>query len=71
MRKIVIVAGVATLLAGCGDKGDIETAINKTISKEPVCYSFNSKQNNSAYYRFSEAGVLVRVNVRGNDVALS
>ncbi|MFU0872147.1 DNA-directed RNA polymerase subunit beta [Kluyvera sichuanensis] len=69
MRKIVIVAGVATLLAGCGDKGDIETAINKTISKEPVCYSFNSKQNNSAaYYRFSEAGVLVRVNVRGNDV---
>lgn len=70
MRNILITVGMATFLAGCGDKGDFEAAINQKISKEPVCYSFNTKENNSdAYYKFNEPGVIVRVNVRGNDVS--
>lgn len=69
MHKISLVAVGAVLLVGCGDKGDFEKAINKKISKEPVCYSFNTKENNSdAYESFSEPGVFVRVNVHGNDV---
>ncbi|HHZ5413412.1 TPA: DNA-directed RNA polymerase subunit beta [Enterobacter hormaechei] len=70
MHKISLVAVGAILLVGCGDKGDFEKTINKEISKEPVCYSLNTKENNSdAYESFSEPGVFVRVNVRGNDVS--
>lgn len=64
MHKISLVAVGAILLVGCGDKGDFEKTINKEISKEPVCYSFSTKENNSdAYESFSEPGVFVRVNV--------
>ncbi|EKK5548092.1 DNA-directed RNA polymerase subunit beta [Enterobacter hormaechei] len=70
MHKISLVAVGTIFLVGCGDKGDFEKTINKEISKEPVCYSFNTKENNSdAYESFSEPGVFVRVNVRGNDVS--
>lgn len=44
MHKISLVAVGAILLVGCGDKGDFEKAINKEISKEPVCYSLIQKK---------------------------
>ncbi|WP_438303639.1 hypothetical protein ACSI5N_18385 [Raoultella ornithinolytica] len=44
MHKISLVAVGTILLVGCGDKGDFEKTINKEISKEPVCYSFNTKK---------------------------
>lgn len=43
MKKISLVASAALLLAGCGEKGDFEKAINAKISKSKVCYSL---QNN-------------------------
>ncbi|KFF71789.1 hypothetical protein IW01_07600 [Pectobacterium brasiliense] len=39
MKKILLVAGTALFLAGCGEKGDFEKAINAKISKSKVCYS--------------------------------
>ncbi|ACX87532.1 putative lipoprotein [Pectobacterium parmentieri WPP163] len=39
MKKILLVAGTALVLAGCGEKGDFEKAINAKISKSKVCYS--------------------------------
>ncbi|HHU9937567.1 TPA: DNA-directed RNA polymerase subunit beta, partial [Escherichia coli] len=39
MKKILLVAGVAMALAGCGEKGDFEKAINAKISKSKVCYA--------------------------------
>lgn len=39
MKKILLVACTALVLAGCGEKGDFEKAINAKISKSKVCYS--------------------------------
>lgn len=39
MRKILLVAGTALVLAGCGEKGDFEKAINAKISQSNLCYS--------------------------------
>lgn len=39
MKKILLVAGATLVLAGCGEKGDFEKAINTKISKSKVCYS--------------------------------
>ncbi|EAQ6245707.1 membrane lipoprotein lipid attachment site-containing protein [Salmonella enterica] len=39
MKKILLVAGATLVLAGCGEKGDFEKAINAKISKSKVCYS--------------------------------
>lgn len=39
MKKILLVAGTALVLAGCGEKSDFEKAINAKISKSKVCYS--------------------------------
>ena len=39
MKKILLVAGAALVLAGCGEKGDFEKAINTKISKSNLCYS--------------------------------
>ncbi|TYL41597.1 membrane lipoprotein lipid attachment site-containing protein [Dickeya sp. ws52] len=39
MKKILLVAGTALVLAGCGEKGDFEKAINAKISQSKVCYS--------------------------------
>ncbi len=43
MKKILLVAGTALVLAGCGEKKDFEKVINAEISKSKVCYSL---QNN-------------------------
>ncbi|MBE5212564.1 membrane lipoprotein lipid attachment site-containing protein [Pectobacterium sp. A535-S3-A17] len=39
MKKILLVTCTALVLAGCGEKGDFEKAINAKISKSQVCYS--------------------------------
>ncbi|MDQ2208402.1 lipoprotein [Enterobacter roggenkampii] len=39
MRKILLVAGLAALVSGCGEKGDFEKAINAKISQSNLCYS--------------------------------
>lgn len=39
MKKILLVVGTALILAGCGEKGDFEKAINAIISKSKLCYS--------------------------------
>lgn len=56
MKKILLVAGAALALAGCGEKGDFEKAINAKISQSKVCYSL---QNND---RVFNKGFPVRVN---------
>ncbi|MEQ9890026.1 membrane lipoprotein lipid attachment site-containing protein [Pectobacterium aroidearum] len=56
MKKILLVAGAALVLAGCDEKGDFEKAINAKISKSKVCYSL---QNND--FAFNK-GFPVRVN---------
>lgn len=56
MKKILLVAGAALVLAGCGEKGDFEKAINAKISKSKVCYSL---QNND--FAFNK-GFPVKVN---------
>lgn len=56
MKKILLVAGVAMALAGCGEKGDFEKAINAKISKSKVCYAL---QDND---RVFNKGFPVRVN---------
>lgn len=56
MKKILLVAGAALVLAGCGEKGDFEKAINTKISKSKVCYSL---QNND--FAFNK-GFPVKVN---------
>lgn len=42
MSKFLVIAGLAVLLSGCGEKGDFEKAINEHISKSKVCYSFRT-----------------------------
>lgn len=39
MKKILLVAGAALALAGCGEKGDFEKAVNAKISQSKLCYS--------------------------------
>ncbi|HEE0141931.1 TPA: lipoprotein [Citrobacter youngae] len=39
MKKILLVAGAALALTGCGEKGDFEKAINAKISQSNQCYS--------------------------------
>lgn len=56
MKNILLVASAALLLAGCGEKGDFEKAINAKISKSKVCYSL---QNND--FAFNK-GFPVKVN---------
>lgn len=56
MKKILLVAGTALVLAGCGEKGDFEKAINAKISKSKLCYSL---QNNDIAFN---KGFPVKVN---------
>ena len=56
MRKILLVASLAALLSGCGEKGDFEKAINARISKSNVCYSL--QDNNIVFNK----GFPIRVN---------
>ncbi len=39
MRKILFAVSLASLLAGCGEKGDYEKVINAKISQSKLCYS--------------------------------
>ncbi|ELW8652179.1 membrane lipoprotein lipid attachment site-containing protein [Salmonella enterica] len=56
MKRILLVAGTALVLAGCGEKGDFEKAINAKISKSKVCYSL--QHNDFAFNK----GFPVKVN---------
>lgn len=39
MKKILLVTCTALALAGCGEKGDFEKAINAKLSQSKLCYS--------------------------------
>ncbi|HDH0831504.1 TPA: membrane lipoprotein lipid attachment site-containing protein [Klebsiella oxytoca] len=56
MRKILLVAGLAALVSGCGEKGDFEKAINAKISQSKLCYSL---QDNDIVFN---KGFPIRVN---------
>ncbi len=56
MKKILLVAGAALALAGCGEKGDFEKAINAKISQSKLCYSL---QDNDIVFN---KGFPIRVN---------
>ncbi|EEV5891950.1 TPA: DNA-directed RNA polymerase subunit beta [Escherichia coli] len=56
MRKILFAVSLASLLAGCGEKGDFEKAINAKISKSKLCYSL---QDNDIVFN---KGFPIRVN---------
>ena len=60
MRKILFAIGLASLLSGCGEKGDFEKAINAKIGQSKACFSL---QNNDVTFpvqpskpRFDETG---------------
>lgn len=42
MRKILFAIGLASLLAGCGEKGDYEKAINAKIGQSKTCFSLRN-----------------------------
>ncbi|EDH9952700.1 DNA-directed RNA polymerase subunit beta [Salmonella enterica subsp. enterica serovar Newport] len=56
MSKFLVIAALAVLLSGCGEKGDLEKAINEQISKSKVCYSL--QDNDFAFNK----GFPVKVN---------
>lgn len=56
MRKFLLVAGLAALVSGCGEKGDFEKAINAKISQSKLCYSL---QDNDIVFN---KGFPIRVN---------
>ncbi|EOS95391.1 DNA-directed RNA polymerase subunit beta [Erwinia tracheiphila PSU-1] len=39
MEKILLMAGAALTLAGCGEKSDFEKAINAKINQSKTCFS--------------------------------
>lgn len=47
MKKILLVAGIALALAGCGEKSDFEKAINAKIGQTKSCYSL--RDNNVSF----------------------
>ncbi len=47
MKKILLVAGAALALAGCGEKGDFEKAINAKIGQTRYCFSLDN--NNTSF----------------------
>ncbi|EBI7047420.1 lipoprotein [Salmonella enterica] len=60
MKKILLMAGAALVLAGCGEKGDFEKAINAKIGQSKTCFSL---RNNDVTFpiqlskpRFDETG---------------
>lgn len=56
MRKILLAVSLASLLGGCGEKGDYEKAINAKISQSKLCYSL---QDNDIVFN---KGFPIRVN---------
>lgn len=60
MKKILLMAGVVLVLAGCGEKGDFEKTINAKIGQSKTCFSL---RNNNVTFpvqlskpRFDETG---------------
>lgn len=47
MKKILFMAGATLVLAGCGEKGDFEKAINAKIGQTKYCYSLGD--NNTSF----------------------
>ncbi|MEX9552013.1 hypothetical protein AB7Y27_24740, partial [Escherichia coli] len=47
MKKILLVAGAAMALVGCGEKGDFEKAINDKIGQDKYCFSLDN--NNTSF----------------------
>lgn len=47
MKMILLVAGAALALAGCGEKGDFEKAINAKIGQNKYCFSLDN--NNTSF----------------------
>lgn len=47
MKKILLVTGAALALAGCGEKGDFEEAINAKIGQDKYCFSLDN--NNTSF----------------------
>ncbi|MWP22416.1 lipoprotein, partial [Escherichia coli] len=47
MKKILLVAGATLALAGCGEKGDFEKAINAKIGQDKYCFSLDN--NNTSF----------------------
>ena len=47
MKKILLVAGAALALAGCGEKGEFEKAINAKIGQGKYCFSLDN--NNTSF----------------------
>lgn len=39
MKKILLMVGAALVLAGCGEKGDFEKAINAKSGQSKTCFS--------------------------------
>lgn len=56
MKKILLAASAALVLAGCVEKGDFEKAINAKISQSKLCYSL---QDNDIVFN---KGFPIRVN---------
>ncbi|CTQ05583.1 membrane lipoprotein lipid attachment site-containing protein [Cronobacter sakazakii] len=56
MKKILLVTCTALALAGCGEKGDFEKAINAKITQSKLCYSL---QDNDIVFN---KGFPIRVN---------
>ncbi|CAI1967177.1 membrane lipoprotein lipid attachment site-containing protein [Serratia marcescens] len=56
MKKILLVTCTALALAGCGEKGDFEKAINAKLSQSKLCYSL--KDNDIVFNK----GFPVKVN---------
>ncbi|MEG5862902.1 membrane lipoprotein lipid attachment site-containing protein [Enterobacter hormaechei] len=56
MKKILLVTCTALALAGCGEKGDFEKAINAKLSQSKLCYAL--QDNNIVFNK----GFPVKVN---------
>lgn len=60
MKKILLVASTALILAGCGEKGDFEDAINAKIGHSKTCFSLRNNNVNFPVQlskpRFDETG---------------
>ncbi|WP_373225839.1 membrane lipoprotein lipid attachment site-containing protein [Enterobacter cloacae complex sp. ESBL7] len=60
MKKILLVAGAVMALAGCGEKGDFEKAINAKIGQSKSCFSLRDNNVNFPVRlskpRFDETG---------------